>query len=334
MKAQAVMFAFPLVFVAAFFQFMPLLTRRGIFFSATVDPAFPQSGDGRRLLRSFRWQVALWSLLAIALTVWLAPGNRAASAATLYGLTLAAGFSYWLKFREVHAHFGVKPTEIRQAILSPEPATESFNLWLMLPPFLALAMTALFLHAHWDQLPQQFPIHWGADGQPNRWANRDWQGVYGTLLWGAGLNVFLLGFAWFVSRQSRNTTMRYVTVRGSQFLLYPMTLLFVAIPLSPLFSVPIWLVPAIMMLSIAGVMYWSYRKLTVSTATDEVPDPQSDSHWKAGIFYYNPNDPSIFVDKRVGIGYTMNFANLWSWIALGFTALAIVASLYFSHPKP
>lgn len=334
MKAQTVMFTFPLVFVAVLFQFLPLLTRKGVFFSATVDPACPQSSDGRRLLRSYRWQVALWSVVAIVLTFWLAPEHPAASMATLCGLIVATGFSYWLKFREVHTHYGVKPTEIRQANLSSQPAAESFNLWLLLPPFLALVATALFLHAHWDQLPLQFPVHWGADGQPNRWANRDWLGVYGPLLWGAAMDLFLLGFAWFLAQQSRKTTMRYVTVRGSQFLLYPMTFAFVMVALLPLVSLPLWLVPAVMMVSIAGVIYWSYRKLTAPSATDEVPDPQSDSHWKAGIFYYNPNDPAIFVSKRVGIGYTMNFANLWSWVVLGFTVLAIAASVYFRHPTP
>ncbi len=331
MNSQTVMFALPLAFVAVFFQFVPLLTRRGIFFSATVDPAFPQSSDGRRLLRSFRWQAALWSIAAIAVTVWLAQANRAASVTVLYALTLAVGFSYWLKFREVHTRYGAKPTEIRQAILSPEPATESFNLWLLFTPFLLLAATALYLHAHWNQLPQQFPIHWGADGQANRWATGDWMGVYGPLLWGAGMNAFLIGFAWFLSRQSRKTTMRYVTVRGTQFLLYPMTLSFMAIPLSPLIGLPMWPAPAIVLASIAGVIYWSYSKLTAPSAADDVPDPQSDSNWKAGIFYYNPNDPAIFVSKRVGIGYTFNFAHRWSWVVLGFTILLIAASAIFRH---
>lgn len=331
MNSQTVMFALPLAFVAVFFQFVPLLTRRGIFFSATVDPAFPQSSDGRRLLRSFRWQAALWSIAAIAVTVWLAQAHRAASVTVLYALTLAVGFSYWLKFREVHKSYGVKPTEIRQAILSPEPATESFNVWLLLPPFLMLAATALYLHANWNQLPQQFPIHWGADGQPNRWANRDWMGVYGPLIWGAAMNGFLLALAWFLSRQTRKTMMRYVTVRGTQFLIYPMTLAFMAIPLSALFGLPMWLAPAIMLLSVAGVMFWSYRKLTAPTAADDVPDPQSDSNWKAGIFYYNPNDPAIFVSKRVGIGFTFNFANRWSWLVLGCVILLGGASVVLRH---
>ncbi|MCM3690763.1 DUF5808 domain-containing protein [Neobacillus niacini] len=38
-------------------------------------------------------------------------------------------------------------------------------------------------------------------------------------------------------------------------------------------------------------------------------DYDEDSYWKGGLFYFNRNDPSIFVEKRFGVGWTLNFAN-------------------------
>src|SRR5271165_2473801 len=35
-------------------------------------------------------------------------------------------------------------------------------------------------------------------------------------------------------------------------------------------------------------------------------DRTPDSCWKWGIFYINPRDPALFVEKRFGIGYTIN----------------------------
>ena len=32
-------------------------------------------------------------------------------------------------------------------------------------------------------------------------------------------------------------------------------------------------------------------------------------HWKLGIFYYNPDNPSEVVDKKKGKGTTINFGN-------------------------
>lgn len=31
--------------------------------------------------------------------------------------------------------------------------------------------------------------------------------------------------------------------------------------------------------------------------------------WKLGVFYVNREDPSMFVEKRFGLGYPINFAN-------------------------
>lgn len=43
-----------------------------------------------------------------------------------------------------------------------------------------------------------------------------------------------------------------------------------------------------------------------------------------GAFYINRDDPSIFVEKRFGIGYTINFGNPKA-VALLVAFLAIIA---------
>jgi len=55
----------------------------------------------------------------------------------------------------------------------------------------------------------------------------------------------------------------------------------------------------------------------------EYDDVDDDSHWKLGIFYYNPADPSFLVEKRIGVGWTLNFANPKSYIFI----IAIIAIL-------
>ncbi len=39
-------------------------------------------------------------------------------------------------------------------------------------------------------------------------------------------------------------------------------------------------------------------------------------YWKAGIFYYNREDPAILVPKRNGLGFgrTLNFGRPISWV--------------------
>jgi len=52
-----------------------------------------------------------------------------------------------------------------------------------------------------------------------------------------------------------------------------------------------------------------------------------DKRWKWGMFYVNRDDPQIFVPKRYGIGYTLNFGNRWSWAAVALILLAIALPL-------
>jgi uncharacterized membrane protein len=42
------------------------------------------------------------------------------------------------------------------------------------------------------------------------------------------------------------------------------------------------------------------------------------------MFYINPSDPALFVEKRFGIGYKVNLGNRWSWIFLVITLLPLI----------
>jgi len=41
-----------------------------------------------------------------------------------------------------------------------------------------------------------------------------------------------------------------------------------------------------------------------------------DKFWKWGVFYFNPNDPAIFIEKRFGFGATVNFAKWQAWACI------------------
>jgi hypothetical protein len=57
--------------------------------------------------------------------------------------------------------------------------------------------------------------------------------------------------------------------------------------------------------------------------------PNKDA-WRGGIFYFNREDPALFVPKRFGIGYTLNFANPWSWVVIGILVVIIFTPFIFT----
>lgn len=47
-----------------------------------------------------------------------------------------------------------------------------------------------------------------------------------------------------------------------------------------------------------------------------------DEHWKLGIFYFNKEDASVFLPKRFGVGWTINFSRPAAWaVMIGFAAI-------------
>lgn len=58
-------------------------------------------------------------------------------------------------------------------------------------------------------------------------------------------------------------------------------------------------------------------------------DHSPDSAWKLGMVYYNPEDPALLLEKRFGVGYTLNFGRPMAWVIvlglLGGIALMIAS---------
>jgi uncharacterized membrane protein len=52
------------------------------------------------------------------------------------------------------------------------------------------------------------------------------------------------------------------------------------------------------------------------------PDRSDGRYWKAGIFYVNPGDPAVFVKKRFGFGWTLNFGHWISWVIMAVPVFA------------
>ena len=56
---------------------------------------------------------------------------------------------------------------------------------------------------------------------------------------------------------------------------------------------------------------------------NEFEDPVGNSkNYKWGFFYSNPADPRIFVPKRYGFGYSLNFSK--PYVVIGFILILLI----------
>ncbi len=67
----------------------------------------------------------------------------------------------------------------------------------------------------------------------------------------------------------------------------------------------------------------------VSTGSAPIGDRTPDACWKWGLVYVNSADPSILIETRFGVGYTLNFGNRWTWIVLALLLIPIVVGAMF-----
>jgi uncharacterized membrane protein len=115
-----------------------------------------------------------------------------------------------------------------------------------------------------------------------------------------------------------------------------LSLLFSFIQLSFIFSIPKGLITTIPLLFALLLTLWAIilsfttgqggSRVNVSTSTHgEIINRDDDIHWKLGIFYFNPNDPAIFLEKRFGVGWTINFARPLAWLTFLLIILLIIA---------
>jgi uncharacterized membrane protein len=300
---------------------IPNMTSRNLLFGVPVPDGFRSTEPARRALRSYRLVIAILTVLSLlGLALFLNPLFHIT--ATL--ATAALGMATFVAQNRKLKPFAIQPPLVRETTLGPPEPLPGFA-WLGIPPLLLLACAAMYLHSHWDQIPARYPVHYSFDGTPNGWAERTVRGVYGPLFFGSELTLWLFALAlagWYGSRRSKPMRKPMVVVMLAVELM--IALLFGAIPLklTGVVAIP----TPVMALGPLALLIPAMAYALHESNKPRDPDPTPNECWRGGIIYYNPNDAALFVQRRDGMGFTVNLANRWSWAIYG-SLLLVLASL-------
>lgn len=200
-----------------------------------------------------------------------------------------------------------------QPELDPAPV---LSRWDLLPLLGAAALLQL-AQTLWARLPDPLPTHFGMDGRPNGWTSK---GTAPWLMFGfpALIWILLLGVgAWKrLAAPGRASLQRRIIAPMRGLTVLGLLVLMSLVVLIPVFG-PIVFRPALgaffalLFLGIGLTVRMGYLG-----ATEEVR-----RLWKWGIFYVNPEDPRLWVPKRLGIGWTLNFSRPIAWVIMGLLLL-------------
>jgi uncharacterized membrane protein len=336
-----------LVLTGLLFHWIPFWSRRDIFFAVTVRPDFRSSDEARGIL--FRYRRAVWLATAAGCVCLLLP-VKVLVVALAPIIQAVVAMSAWSSAHKEAMPFRTAPPTIVSASLEPRDTRFPVSVPALAGPFLMMAAAAFALLWNWDKVPDRFPVHWGIDGLPDRWTTRSFRSAYMPLSVGfitALLTTVMMFFirnytrreAGSVEEAERQTRLRDGTVRIMLFSNYFIAALFSYFGVRPILEggsrmnlaifLPL-LLGGNVVLVIASIRLGAVSSSAPSSLQTVFGDHTEDACWKWGQIYVNRNDPALLVEKRFGIGYTLNFGHWQAWALMALIAAGPLVVIWLS----
>ncbi|EEI85911.1 hypothetical protein HMPREF0072_1535 [Anaerococcus lactolyticus ATCC 51172] len=213
---------------------------------------------------------------------------------------------------------------------------------------LLIILVSLFLFINYDKIGNQIIMQTDFEGKVTRMGDKTYLNVfYPSLISLASLAMFYYINLMVIkvrpriskenpekslanNRKAKKIWTYYIGINA-----FVMTLLFeVGVNFLALknTNLPLYILTIItIILSIGGVIYLGIKVGTDGSRLDKMEDfsfEEDDKYWILGAgFYNNPDDPAIFVPKRIGVGYTINIGRPAGKVIMILTALIIIFSI-------
>ena len=346
--------------ITVIYAAMPYLARRGNFFGISAPEAFYNDPAAKKMRTAYSVSVTLIGLIFIAAVYFTRDlmdikTQSSVVTAALFAMLLIMGLIYLGMHRKAKA---IKAELKWQEAAEPSLVTDtSFysgrlafsRLWFLAYAVVIIVTLAIGVYLY-TSFPAEIPIHTGMDGTVTYEATS-----LKHIFFAPALQIFVaaaFGLGYYSIKKARpelsaravtrtvaqNRKHRYV---WSGYLVLSgllMMLLFLFVQLEMVgvlksvtmpasFALVGLMVLGAIVLSLAMGQSGSRVKSGAEEADGKTLDRDDDRYWKMGMFYFNRDDPSLWVEKRFGIGFTLNFGRPLGWIVLGVIAIVVIGSI-------
>jgi uncharacterized membrane protein len=329
--------------VAVSSHLAPHVTRRDIFFGVTVSRAFRQGPLARKVSR--RYAVEIWLLAVVAAAVVVTSPMPFVSGGMLLGQTIGASVAFARAWTVVRPHMAV-PTTIREAAIGPRDGLPGGVIG-QLGPFLILFAAAAYVALNWQNVPARFPTHWNLAGKADGWTTKSIPGAFRGFAIGFVVCAMFLFTSYAVLNWTRlprvtgqdgqqSRRVRQINLLAQLASAYLIAILLAWTTVVAMFAadprglrLPLVIRIAPFAFLIVGTLVIRVMRRTAVLEAPPIGDTTPDSSWILGRLYFNRADPTLFVERRMGVGYTLNLGNPWSWLVMigFFTGIAVAMLL-------
>ncbi len=304
------------------FWFLPDLTRRDVYFAVTVDPGFRDRPDGRAIRHRYRIELAAFSAVVFAAVI---AGVRQLGIAFMPGalvLVHAGSFAGFYRARQRVTRYAVAPTTIREVDLGWRDRGVPGGWLLALGPFLPIAACAALLWIRGKEAAAGLYFASVAGNLAAFTILRYGMGHWSRCVHAGGLEL---------AKEIRFRRSASVILLVAEYLIAAQRTCIVLMPHPR--NVMRGSNPEILIAELAGLLTLTFvavlvlarmgqggGRLAVSPDksgcehAEPVGDRTDDCYWKLGVVYFNRDDAAVVVERRFGLGYTLNFARVETWV--------------------
>lgn len=364
MNAILVLMALMSLMVGVILAFTPWLMPDSECFAVTVPHGAREQDPLRRYMRSYTCCIAAITALCVLMwpvglmrqdiNIETSQGTRMLSALSLVTVLLPCVVSVFLMlyFRArvlaVKQERDWKPErELSAAAVGPEDTPQPISLaWNLLYIPLVVAMAAFAL-VNYDRFPDMVPMNMDLNGNVATYVPKSPRTVLFPALVAAFMGAVFTLTHWGIIRSKKpldpgapaSSALAYgrfarlqsieMVVGGIALsaligiMFYASSLGVVSMPVAATVIILVTVAFVAVVLFIAVYTGQAGARFAVFMNQGDMAR-DDDRYWVLGMFYCNRDDPSIFLPKRFGVGWTMNVANPLSWVLVaGIVALTI-----------
>lgn len=334
--------------IAAVLAFTPYFTRETISFGVSVSEEHYRSDLLRKMRKKFASiSVVIYSILLLAsLIVLVQTGDLGQSITVgvcvivMIIVSVVMNLTFYFKMKKLKPSLPPGPTS-GKTILAIDTSFRQHKLILsnkwFLVHFAITVICTIFVFANYDRIPEIIAMKFDFQGNVISSAAKSyWSVLFPNIMQVIMLLVFLMvNHSISSSKQQihagdpersirRNIVFRRKWSLFTLLSAFAITFLFAFIQLNMIYPMKVEilafvsiLVPVFIVL-FAIILAFTTGQGGSRIERSEVGSPiqpvNDDAYWKLGVIYFNPKDPAIWVEKRSGIGWTINTANPMSWI--------------------
>ncbi|KOS66174.1 hypothetical protein AEA09_19045 [Lysinibacillus contaminans] len=345
---------------------IPYVVRETIVFGVTVPEQHVKHPSLQRAKKHYTritGIVGITLLIIMLITNWTVAFSELTQSILLscflFAMIAVSMGMYWVNHQKVlnlkkHEQWGKNLKQVRAVDLTARNRDEMLPWPFFVAPMGVTAFIIAFTLFRYELMPENIAVHWGPTGAADDWVEKTYftaillpcvMLMMQCMMWGIADSIKRSAIKLSVNHKEESLEsqlkIRKFASWSVMLLSYGLTIVLTVLQLSNIYPslaegeklLPLLILFLVLELGGTLVFVWKLREWRLDyteNVTSEITDVDEDRYWRGGLIYINREDPSIFVEKRFGIGWTLNLGNPRGYIVIFLPLVILLLISIFS----